>query len=245
MEQTKITVLISSCDAYSILWDDFEKFFKKHWHVDCDVILVSETKINSSFKTITPGKNSWGYRNLEALKEVKTELVFWLLDDYFLCGSFSKKNINTYIKDFIKLEMDRLQISPRGVKKKLYSFNFPDEDQTPKFSYKKILCDSEYSISMQPSIWRKSYITKILKPHYSPWQFEVEGSKLNYSNKVYIDESINFHSYFNAVRKKNIINISRIIAFLDKIIEKLFYDNLPFKFSKGYKKFMKNQSPKK
>ena len=61
--------------------------------------------------------------------------------------------------------MDRLQISPRGVKKKLYSFNFPDEDQTPKFSYKKILCDSEYSISMQPSIWRKSYITKILKPH--------------------------------------------------------------------------------
>ena len=91
MEQTKITVLISSCDAYSLLWDDFEKFFKKHWHVDCDVILVSETKINSSFKTITPGKNSWGYRNLEALKEVKTELVFWLLDDYFLCGSFSKK----------------------------------------------------------------------------------------------------------------------------------------------------------
>ena len=28
MEQTKITVLISSCDAYSLLWDDFEKFLK-------------------------------------------------------------------------------------------------------------------------------------------------------------------------------------------------------------------------
>ena len=47
MIEDKITVLISSCDSYSILWDDFEAFFKKNWQLDCEVILVSETlKIN-------------------------------------------------------------------------------------------------------------------------------------------------------------------------------------------------------
>jgi hypothetical protein len=244
MIEDKITVLISSCDSYSILWDDFEAFFKKNWQLDCEVILVSETLKNNSFKTIASGTNSWGLRNLEAIKQVKTELIFWILDDYFLCDPFSKENLTRYIDDFIKQKMDRLQLSPNGYKKQIYSFEEPNLASTPKFNYKKIESSSDYSISMQPSIWRKSYIRKVLKPEYSPWQFEVEGSKLNCSNNVYVDESIKFHPYFNAVRKKNVFNLTRLIKLIDKLIEKVFYNDLPFSYSRGYKKFIKTQKPK-
>ena len=244
MINNNITVLVSTCDKYSVLWEDFEYFFKKNWHLKCDVILVSETINNKSFKTITPGSNSWGLRNLKALEEVNTELVFWILDDYFLCDPFTIDNLKRYIEDFLKLGMDRLQISPKGFKKQVYSFDFPNKDLSPKFSYKKIKSDSEYSISMQPSIWRKSYIMEVLKPEYSPWQFEVEGSKLNRSPNIYWDDSIKFHPYFNAVRKKNIINLSKIIGAIDKLIGKIFYTNLPFKYSKGYKSFLKAHKPK-
>lgn len=244
MVEDKITVLISSCDSYSVLWDDFEVFFKKNWQLDCEVIVVSETIINNSFKTITPGSNPWGSRNLDAIKNVKTELIFWLLDDYFLCEPFSKDNFTRYINDFLEQKMDRLQISPKGFKKQVYSFEKPNTDPTPKFKYKKIEKNSDYSISMQPSIWRKSYIMDVLKPEYSPWEFEVEGSKLNCSNNIFVDESIKFHPYFNAVRKKNIFNLTRMIRLVDKLIEKVFYNDLPFKYSKGYKKFIKTQKPK-
>ena len=244
MIKNKITVLVSSCDSYSVLWKNFEIFFKKNWHLDCEVILVSETIKNKSFKTITPGFGSWGFRNLVALEEVNTELVFWILDDYFLCDSFTEENLIRYIDDFFKLNMDRLQLSPKGFKNHVYSFDYPGLDPSPKFLYKKINNESDYLISMQPSIWRKSYITEVLKPEYSPWQFEIQGSKTNNSNNIYWDESIKFHPYFNAVRKKNIINLTRIIAFIDKLIEKVFYNKLPFKYSKGYKKFIKRQAPK-
>ena len=71
-----------------------------------------------------------------------------------------------------------------------------------------------------------------------------EGSKLNRSHNIYWDDSIKFHPYFNAVRKKNIINLTKIIGAIDKLIEKVFYDNLPFKYSKGYNNFLKNHKQK-
>ncbi len=65
---------------------------------------------------------------------------------------------------------------------------------------------------------------QILKKDYSPWDLEVKGSILNKSEKVFIDSSITQHPYFNAVRKKNILNLSSIIKKIDKVIELVFYD---------------------
>ena len=237
-----LTVIISSCDDYNILWDDFYKCFKANWGIDCEIIFISESKNNSNFKTITPGFKPWGQRQLEALNEVKTELVFWLLDDYFLCYKYSPHIFEKYINDFFKMDMDRLQISPDNYIDGKFHFERNNTKLHTESKYEMIDCNLEYSVTLQPSIWRKSYIKKILQKEYSPWDFEIKGSKMNKSKKVYIDRSIKYLPYFNAVRKKNFITISRIIRFLDKLILKIFYNKLPFKYSKGYNKFFKNKS---
>ena len=44
---------------------------------------------------------------------------------------------------------------------------------------------SPWLTSVQPAIWRKSELLKFLKPEYTPWNFEVEGSKLD-SNHAHL-----------------------------------------------------------
>ena len=75
--------------------------------------------------------------------------------------------------------------------------------------YFHILDPSQYIISMQPSIWRKSFLQKALLKNYSLCDFDLTGSYvLNSTNnpftqtnhRVYTDEKAP-KRYFNAVRK--------------------------------------------
>jgi len=38
---------------------------------------------------------------------------------------------------------------------------------------------SEYLNSVQPGIWKLDYLKKVLKPEYSPWDFEVSGNNFS------------------------------------------------------------------
>jgi hypothetical protein len=237
----KITVVISSCDSYSVLWDSFAKCFKKYWEIDCDIVFVSETKTHSSFKSVTPGNLPWGERNRIAIQNINTEYIFWILEDYFFSRSIRKDDLHRYLEDFQKFNMDRLQIGPRGSNNYINSYADNKLDHKPKFDYLKISSSEDYSICMQPSIWRKEFILKVLDKDYTPWDFEIIGSSKNTSNKVYIDNSIKYHLFFNAVRKKNVRNLSWFISKIDKLIENMFYGKLPFKYSKGLKSFLKHE----
>lgn len=231
------TVLISSCDAYNVLWPSFSKWFFKNWKIDCDVVFVSETQKHPDFKTILTGNLPWGHRNLIALSQIKSDYVFWLLEDYFLTREFNLEEMQSYLYDFIEKKMDRLQLAPQGFHK---NYNLGIENTfKPRFEYSKISASHKYSISMQPSIWRKDYIFEVLKKEYTPWEFELIGSINNSSSNIFIDNSIKYHPYFNVAKKKHIRNLSWAIAKIDNIIENIFYSKLPFTYNKGYEKFIK------
>jgi len=69
-------------------------------------------------------------------------------------------------------------------------------------NYDQIVPNSNYLISMQPSIWRKEFLLNVLKPEYSPWDFELKGSRQikNKETGIYIDRAVPT-VYFNAVRR--------------------------------------------
>ena len=139
------------------------------------------------------------------------------------------------ISDFKKFEMDRLQLNPYDEKRELYSSD--PHLCALKRDYQKINPNLKYSICMQPSLWDKNFILEVLKPNYSPWEFEILGSKYCKSNNLFIDNSIKKHIYFNAARKLNKLNFTRVISFLDRVINKLFYKDKKFKLSKGWNDF--------
>ena len=236
-----LTVFVSTCDSYSDLWTPFSKCLEKYLDLGCEVIFVSESKKFDKYQTITPGFLPWGERNLIALNKVKTKYVFWLFEDYFFFKNISQAVMTRYLNFAKEMDIDRLQISPNWQNKDIYSF-LKRKNFNPKFEYTLIPSSINYSISMQPSIWNKDYIKSILENEYSPWDFEIKGSIMNSSKKVYIDSSITDYPYFNAVRKKNVISIMRIIKKLDSLIEKIFYDKKPYKYSKGLKKLLDHEN---
>jgi hypothetical protein len=60
---------------------------------------------------------------------------------------------------------------------------------------------SSYLNSVQPSIWKTSYLKQVLKPEYNPWQFEIEGNAYTQSiEPLILLKKRDSHMYFNFVR---------------------------------------------
>lgn len=192
-----LSTLIGSCDLYTPLLKPFQICFNKYWDINSKNIIITETidvpnYTNTNFN-IVKSTGNWGSRMLKGLDLIDTDYVFFILDDYFLQYKHPKNTIENYINLMEKHNLDRLQISPSGYQK--YTNNVIEN--ITEFSNQ-----SNYLISLQPSIWRKEFIYKTLNPSYNPWEYELIGSKklLNTDCKIYIDTNAPM-MYWNAVRK--------------------------------------------
>jgi hypothetical protein len=168
----KLSVVIGTCDLYSPLWKNFDILYKKYWNVDTRNIFVGETNpiLYEGYENILPGNNlPWGYRMLQGINEVKTEYVCLLLEDYYFTEPITKEFIEEHISILEKHSAQKIMFD------KLYP---PDVYTLKQLEDDLFLFDrnSQYLNSVQPAIWKTEYLKDILKPSYSPWNFEVEGN---------------------------------------------------------------------
>jgi hypothetical protein len=187
-----LTILVGTCDAYSQVWQNFEICLKKYWPYDTRVVMAGETK-DGPFETVKCGKKPWADRINETLQCIDTDYLFFLLDDYFLCYQYPLEKVEKYLKDMTTHNMNRLQIS-RSAYQTYRSHNW---------DYLSLAPYSDYIFSLQPSLWRVNWVKDYLMPGFSPWDFELKNSRSikGHPHGVFVDPSINFPVYFNAVRK--------------------------------------------
>lgn len=191
-----VSVLIGSCDAYSSIWKNFDVLFRRYWNLPTKNILVSETLQfdNDLYQTVIPGHKSWGERMLIGLDQINTEYTVFLLDDYYLTEPFTQEFINEHIAILEsygaqKIMMDIDYGTP------IYFLEHLHDDLY------KFKLESDYLNSVQPSIWKTSYLKQVLKPEYSPWQFEIEGNVYTKTlNPTILLKARQEHMYFNLVR---------------------------------------------
>jgi hypothetical protein len=191
-----ISVLIGSCDAYSPLWKNFDILFQRYWQLNTPNYLVSETITfdNDLYKTITPGQLQWGERMLKALDEIDTEYTFFILDDYYLTEPFTQEFIDNHIT--ILEEHNAQKIMPDiDYGEPIYCLENIQDDLY------KFKMTSDYLNSVQPAIWKTEYLKQVLKPEYSPWNFEIEGNEYTKTlNPTILLKARPEHMYFNFVR---------------------------------------------
>lgn len=167
-----LTVVIGSCDSYNNMWKNFDILFKRYWNLDTENIFVGETIPipYDGYINVLPGTNlPWGQRILEGLKLVKTDYVCLLLEDYYLT-----ENING---EFIKQHIDILE-ERKADKVMFATLSSPGnynliQLESDLFQFRT---QSMYLNSVQPAIWKINYIKDVLKPDYSPWDFELKGN---------------------------------------------------------------------
>ena len=203
-----ISLLIGSCDKYAYLWQPFNYFFNKHILIDIDKYLISETITyeNPEYNTILCGKIPYSECLRKALNHINSKYILWVQDDYFFFNNISEETIKNYIKLMNNNNIDRL-----GIYHNLpfYSFDYNDKIE----SLIRLKQNSQYTISMQVSIWNREFFISCLSDSpENPWQFEINGSnRLNKrTHKTYID--ITDRWYFDVMNKgKPTINYNNMI----------------------------------
>jgi hypothetical protein len=185
MNHNDITLLVGTCDRYSFLWSNFVFLFEKYWdkNIKIEKFFLSEEKSSDNFKNfsfITAGKIPYSDCLLYALNKIKTPYILWLQDDFFLRRTLTKDRFD-FLLDFAKNHnVDRLGICEDSI----YYTKYLENGLFRLDQY------SDYTISMQPSIWNVDFLKSCLIPNENPWQFEVDGSqRLNRTkiHNIYID----------------------------------------------------------
>jgi hypothetical protein len=189
--------------------DSYDNSIKQYYEFD-DIIIYD---IN----------DTWSKKMYDILLKIKEEYIFLLIDNNIFVDHFTEDMLKSYIDIMQKYDIDQLRMIPSGIIKPTISQK--NEDNIYK------ICDTDYSISLQPAIWKnKTFYDIITKSiHIDYRDFEVYANKLNiksnnyfiYTEKDFIKNEVNFSygcPFFHALTYGKWVNASNLyIKLLDDI----------------------------
>ena len=165
------SVVVSSCDAFSDVWESFFKLFFKYWP-DCpfSIYLISETKKypDERIININIGEDKkWASNMKVALKEIDTPYIIYLQEDYLLESKVDTKKV---------LELLEIIKKEKAAYLKLYPSPAPHKNFKDYIDIGEINKGGKYSISLQAAIWNKNILENIIIDGESGWDMEFKGS---------------------------------------------------------------------
>lgn len=201
-----LTILVSSCDKYSPLWDPFFVSLFKQWpslmhdNRELPIMLIANNKSfpNPRVKTINiPNEISWSDNMITALNQVNTKYVLVALDDYWINAPVNEQRLYEIYNTMQHEDAAMLQVSVNeqrwqpGVEHGIV----PNLLYTDKFKH--------YKATLQLAIWNTEALKFLLRPGESPWDFELAGTARSHGYpKPFLslagDEPI---TYMNAVQQ--------------------------------------------
>lgn len=170
-----LAVVVGSCDRYSFLWEKFTARYNKYFdlNIGTEKYILSETveTTNDTFNILKCGKVPYTRFLEKALIQIEAKYIFWLQDDYYFTRSVPTEVIE---ESYNLINQDQSLIRV-GIQEN--SKYYTVKESTGNF--KRLSKDSEYSVSMQSSIWDREKLLDFIKnsPDETPWQFETDGSK--------------------------------------------------------------------
>lgn len=182
MSSSKYSLLVSSCDMYSDLWDPFFFCLDKFWNdINFPIYLNTEKLVYSptsdlSFNVITLNQNdpsqklSWSQRFIDSLKRIDSEYIVLLLDDYFVCN-----NVDSITIDELICFLDN---NPQAASIQLnWSLFKGNNSKQADCAMPKLISNDGWKAFFTPTIWRKKILLKWLRSWENVWAFEQCGSK--------------------------------------------------------------------
>ncbi len=174
-----ITILVNTCDSYSDVLEIFFAAFKEYWP-DCPykIVINSEKKDYSRFGVSThyyknkDGDCYWGDRLLRTLKDIDTDYVLVVYDDFIL----EERVNNLHIEEVLKYVVDE-KAAVCYLTKILTS-------QKPYNSCLNLVVENaNYKLNSAPAIWNRNKLIEYTGKYDNPWGWEVFGSYRTYRDK--------------------------------------------------------------
>lgn len=197
MKDTAIVLTIF--DGYEDLWDDCIKLIKKNW-INHPPIYVFTNRIFKQWEDVVcipVGQDAeWSCKVQKAVEIVKEDYIILLLEDFYIGKKIDNNKFNQLL-EFVKTEnLKYVKLCENNevlhFRKKRFKKGLP---------YEVIYQDESYGISLQASLWEKSFLCELVgDKNYNAWIFELNQVKksLNSKHKPF-DYAIEDH--------RNILNI--------------------------------------
>ena len=174
LNNTLLSIYVSSTDKCDWLWDGFFFYFNKYWS-DCpyDIYFGSETKEyhNGKVKSLTVGQMvPWGELTITNIEKIPSTYILLMLDDFFL-----EKEVDTNLIEAIASRTQEL-----GAKEVRLSENhlpYGLSLSEVKDGFINISHSKFFRVSLQIGIWEKNFLLSLLRKGETPWEFELYGSK--------------------------------------------------------------------
>ncbi|MCR5690193.1 MAG: hypothetical protein K6G71_08085 [Clostridiales bacterium] len=202
MGNRQLTILLTSCDAYSDAWEPFFCLWRKYWpSCDYPFILNSETKTFHSehfqVNSFCGGKDlAWSKRLKLCLKTVNTEYVLLCLEDYFLQAPVNTEVFDAALKAMNENEKIGVVQFAIDIPTK-YDGNIEINHYfSPVPKYQKDRNNGRIFCVL--SLYRTKYLKKLLQAKESPWEFEIFGSlRSQYYREIILRENDNHPRCFS------------------------------------------------
>lgn len=185
-----VTILISSCDKYKATWKPLCYSLKKYWP-DCSwpIKFITNTLDAPCGNTLKIGdNNNWSNMQYKALQQISTEIVLFMLDDFWLTDFVNTAVLKDLTNLILNKKADRIHLTNSHDEKKTIAINNIDKRLN---GYTKT---SRYRTSLQAGLWRTNTFQELLKDGETPWDFETKGSVRSQSTK-FIFLNVKKHGY--------------------------------------------------
>lgn len=175
-----ITILVPSCDKYQEFWKPFYTLLFKNWpslktynaHIPIVMIGNKKTYDDPRVKMVLTGDDkSWSDNMLMALKEVKTDYVIIILEDYYFDKPVNEKRLEEVFLGMQEAKAAYVQLACPDSQKQMIGESYPGLkgiNIKPKHG--------QYRTALQAAIWSKKTLEWLLKSGESAWDFEIPGS---------------------------------------------------------------------
>ena len=170
-------VHLITCDKTSRILRAFAHQAKKYFPEDTEFVVLGYSvfpELPDNYKIVSLAEtqndlHEWSRNLFDYFNGINDEYIITSLDDFLPTRKFDEEIFeNAALTMFSDFTIGRYEIGighswhgAIAVKGKVYYYG-------PK---------SLYRISTQMSVWRRSYLLKYLNNDWTPWEFELEGSK--------------------------------------------------------------------
>lgn len=181
LESTK--VYLATCDRYIHLVERWQYLFNKFWgdgEQEVVVLGYKEPKftLDSNVRFVSLGAEDrgpkmWATDLGNFFRKIEDEYFYFWLEDQILIDYSNLSLLRRSIEDCMADEsFGRFGLSAGISRRKHCAVKQYDD-----FSLIRLEQTADYRIAVQPSLWSRSYFLKYLEDGYSPWDFEVKGSR--------------------------------------------------------------------
>lgn len=180
-----IKVYLSSCDKTSHILNSTIYLWKKFTYDKVDITILGFKK-NENLKLYNnvhfielaesqESVNLWSKYIYNYLKNIKDEFIIFAMDDEFPIDYLNENLLNLTLSTLKSNNKYGLCNIGNTIYEKNRPFKFIIDESTYNIWERNA---NEYKINGQPVLWRTNYLLKQLKRNLTPWEFEIENSKL-------------------------------------------------------------------